>query len=515
MEMLVTAEEMREMDRQTIEDVHLPGLLLMEHAGMAVADMAVEMLDEVDGDTISIFCGKGNNGGDGFVTARILFQQGWMVTVFLVGNPEDLGGDAQINFNAVQALGINIVLLNSEKDLPNIDSADLIIDALLGTGIRGEVTGFVALLMDWINQSPIQVLSVDVPSGLHCDNGQFEGACIEADATVTFGELKRGLVVPPGRDLAGLVDIAEIGIPYQVADSINVKTWLVEDSDCLVRLPSRPVSAHKGDFGKLLVLAGSRGLTGAAALTSMAALRTGSGLVVLGCPAGSNSILESKLTEVMTQPLSETEQGSLSLSAEGEIQSQLEWADVLAIGPGLSQHSETQTLIRKIVMDCELPMVIDADGLNAFTDQPGSFKKKKGPFILTPHPGELARLTHLEMGDIESDPIEIARKWACEWQCVLVLKGAPTVIGHPDGHVYVNSTGNSGMATAGSGDVLTGIIAGLLAQGCSVQDASICGVYLHGLAGDLVIEDDSDRALIASDITETLGMAFQSLEVCL
>ncbi|MBN2105055.1 NAD(P)H-hydrate dehydratase [bacterium] len=514
MEMLLTTAEMREMDRKTIEEVHIPGLLLMEHAGAALAECVLEILEETDGQHVGVVCGKGNNGGDGFVAARLLFTQGWAVSVFLAGNPKEIRGDALVNFQALKGLEIDIFPLESKKDLSKLHHLDLVIDALLGTGISGEVTGFIAEIIDTLNQIDVPVVSVDVPSGLHCDDGQVSGACIEADATVTFGHLKRGLVVPPGRDLAGIVDVADIGIPSSVTDSVDIKTWLFELTDCLESLPSRPASAHKGNFGKAAVLAGSRGLTGAAALASLAALKAGGGLVVLGCPVGVNAILESKLTEVMTRPLPETEQGTLSLSAEVEVQHLLDWSDVLAIGPGLSQEMETQALIRKTIVDFKRPAVVDADGLNAIAGHTDLFKDCQSPLIITPHPGELARLTDVHISDIVSNPIEVARKWSVEWQCVLVLKGAPTVIGLPDEHVYVNNSGNSGMATAGSGDVLTGLIAGLLAQGCSVREASLCGVYLHGLAGDLAAEHITGRAMVAGDIIAEIGAAFKKIEAC-
>lgn len=512
MEMLVTAAEMREMDRKTIEEIRIPGLLLMEHAGMAVASRAIEMLEQIGGTRIRIFCGKGNNAGDGFVAGRLLFEQGFHVVINIIGQAKSFHGDAAINYKAIKGLGLEIVPIKSAKQISKLGCSDLIIDAIFGTGISGEVTGFIADVIDYINQSNTPVLSVDVPSGLHCDTGHFEGACIEADATVTFAQLKRGLLIPPGRELAGSVDIANIGIPDTVRQSIGVKTWLIEADDCKTQLPARPASAHKGDFGKVVVLAGSRGLTGAATLTSLAALKAGSGLVVLGCPSGLNCILESNLIEVMTHPLPETEKGSLALSGEVEIQHLLSWADILAIGPGLSQVAETQALIRKSVIESPIPVVLDADGLNAFAGHAELFSECKSPLILTPHPGELARLIHMEISEIFTDPIEIVRKWAQAWRCVLVLKGAPTVIGYPDGYVYVNSTGNSGMATAGSGDVLTGLLSGLLAQGCSIQDASLCGVYVHGMAGDIILETGSDRAMTAGDILNHIGEAFRRLE---
>ncbi len=512
MQQLVTVSEIREMDRLTIE-AGLPGLLLMEHAGMAVADRAVEILQESGGERIAVFCGKGNNGGDGFTAARLLAQSGWRVTVFMTCAPADIRGDASVQFTAMQTQEVEIVALENQPGLENIPSFDLIIDALLGTGIKGEVTGFTADLIDLINRSGAFVLSVDIPSGLQSDSGRFEGACIEADATVTFGKLKRGLVLSSGRELSGVVDVADIGIPEPVAASIHSSAWLIESRDCRDRLPPRPMSAHKGDFGKVAVIAGSRGMTGAACLASTAALKAGCGLVKLVCPAGVNPILESMMPEVMTWPVPETPDGSLALSAVESIRTLLEWADVLAIGPGLSGNKETVSLIREIIRaENRLPVVIDADGLNAFAGHPELLENPGSPRILTPHPGELSKLTGLTIADILADPAETAAEWSNRWQSVLILKGASTCIGVPDGRVFVNTTGNSGMGSGGTGDVLTGITAGLLAQGISPADAAVCSVYLHGLAGDLAAEAGSDRALTAGDLTAFLGDAFLRVE---
>jgi hydroxyethylthiazole kinase-like uncharacterized protein yjeF len=510
MERLVTAAEMREMDRTTIEQIGIPGLLLMEHAGIAIAERAVEMLSEHAGENVTVVCGKGNNGGDGFVVARLLAMQDLRIQILLIGDPDSLQGDALVNYRSLCGMGLPVTPVRSKKGLHKNKPGDLVIDALFGTGIQGEVKGLAAQVIDWMNHAPL-ILSIDMPSGLHCDNGQFEGACVEADATVTLGELKRGLVIPPGRELAGSVDVAAIGIPEQAVSSIQIKTWLIEEDDCCRRLPPRPPAAHKGDFGKALILAGSRGMTGAATLTSLAALKAGCGLVKLGCPFELNPTLETKLTEVITHPLPETGSGSLSLSALTEIQHLINWADVLAIGPGLSQDSETCALIRKLVRGCRKPTVLDADGLNAFDGESELLQELELPLIITPHPGELARLINREVSAILTDPVETARKWSSQWHCVLILKGAPTIIASR-GTVYVNSTGNSGMATAGSGDVLTGLLTGLLAQGCSVEDASICGVMLHGLAGDLAALTDFDRSMTAGDILEQTGSAFKQIE---
>ena len=512
MRRLVTAEEMREIDRCTIEDLGVPGLLLMENAGLGVLRVVEQLLSESKGKRVTILCGRGNNGGDGMVVARHLFNRGILMGVYLVGKKESVKGDARINIQILESCGIDISEIHEKKDLRRITQADIIVDALLGTGITGEVRGLMAHIIDWVNRSSRPVVSVDLPSGLHCDDGSYQGACVRADRTVTMAEMKRGLALPPGRELAGKVTVVDIGAPAFVSESAGIKTFLVEPEDIRRRLPQRPPAAHKGDFGKILVLAGSPGMTGAATLASLAALRVGSGLTILGIPRSLNTILEEKLTEVMTKPLPETPQGTLSLDAEAEIDALLEWADVLAIGPGLSTVSETAELIRRIVKKTMIPMIIDADGLNAFSGREDILEKKKSPRVITPHYGELSRLNGLSINDIAKNRVEVARESAARFGGTVVLKGSPTVIGDSDGCVFVNPTGNSGMATPGTGDVLTGMIVGFLGQGCSTLDASLCSVYLHGLAGDMGAQAVGQRSLIAGDLIDFLSTALLDTE---
>jgi len=512
MKRLVTAREMREMDRRTIEAVGISGLLLMEAASRAIADAACGMLGKPEDRRVALLCGKGNNGGDGMAAARHLSGRGVNVSVYLVGDAGSLKGDALANGLMLRGLKIPVTELRTRKDLGKIRSGDLVVDALLGTGVSGNVEGLYVDAIAWINRCGRPVLSVDLPSGLSCDTGQFGNACVQADRTITFGELKRGLVLHPGMDRAGTVEVADIGIPESVAASAGIRTYLIEPRDVAQRLPRRPSWAHKGMFGKALVLAGSTGMTGAAVLCSSAVLRVGAGLSLLGIPASLNPILEEKLTEVMTKPLAETPAGSLSQTAEQNIRELLVWADVLAIGPGMSRHIDTEMLARRIILKHRKPMVVDADGINAFEGQAPLLEKKKGGFILTPHSGELSRIIGVPIKAIETDRIETARNAARRFGCVLVLKGSPTVIASPDGQVWINSTGNSGMATAGAGDVLTGMITGLLAQGIPMRDAALCGVYLHGLAGDLAASAKTERALVAGDLIEYLGVAFQRVE---
>ena len=512
MRRVVTADQMRSIDRKTIEEVGVPGIVLMENAGLGVVRMIEEMLVEVENPRVSIFCGKGNNGGDGMVVARHLFNRSIAIDVYLLDSAQSLRGDALLNFELLQGFGIDIKVLTDKKNLKQIQSGDLIVDALLGTGVTGEVTGFTAELVRWINRSNLPVVSVDLPSGLHSDEGSVGGVAVAATRTATMAELKRGLVIPPGRELAGEVEVVDIGAPGFVGESMDIRTFYLEEEDIRDRLPLRPEAAHKGCFGKIFILAGSPGMTGAATLASKACLRVGGGLAILGIPRSLNQILEEKLTEVMTWPLPQTETGTLGLEAEDEIYARLDWADVAAIGPGLSDHAETAELIRRIVSKTKLSVVIDADGLNAFTGHADLLKKGGVNRILTPHFGELARLIDLSIEEIESNRVELARETANRFGCVLVLKGSPTVIASPEGDVYINSTGNSGMATAGSGDVLTGCIVGFLGQGCTPLDAALCGVYMHGLAGDIAQEVWGGRSLIAGDMIKVMGETFSFLE---
>jgi len=513
MRLVVTSKEMREIDRRVIEDVGIPGIVLMENAGLGTVDLIEETLMEYDGSRITILCGHGNNGGDGMVIARHLFNHGFQIDVFLVGGKDRVRGDAKVNMDILENMGIEIIPLQSKKGLKKIPESDLIVDALLGTGISGEVTGFLAEVIHWTNESLIPVVSVDMPSGLECDTGIYHGACVLADETATMSELKRGLILPPGREMCGDISVIDISAPLSVSDSIGAQTFLVEQEDIQTMLPDRPPSAHKGTFGKVLMLAGSTGMTGAACLASMASLRVGCGLTILGAPQSLNSILESKLTEVMTKPLPETDSGSLSPKGEKEILELVEWADVIALGPGISTHPETGELIRNLVSKIQKPVIIDADGLNNFQGHTEILKKNKGIQILTPHYGELSRLINMPIAEIEKNRIEVARQVAAEWNSVIVLKGAATIIACPDSNVFINPTGNSGMATAGSGDVLTGMIAGFLGQKTTPLDAAVLGVFMHGLSGDLFLEEFEERSLIAGDLLEMIPAAFQELEI--
>ena len=529
---VVTAAEMRQIDSETITRIGIPGIVLMETAGSAIVRSIRR--DYPDCQRVGILVGKGNNGGDGLVIARQLAHAGREVHIFLVSPADSFAGDAQINLQIAQNLGLPM-----EDAVTAISQTrcELFVDAIFGTGLRRPVVGEIAEWIEKINRLPVPVIAVDLPSGLDADTGQLLGACVRADKTVTIGLPKRGLLLHPGAEFAGKLEIADIGFPKRVVDAQNIGVNWTTAQDAAFWLPPRPRASHKGSYGRVLVVAGSTGMTGAAALASEAALRIGAGLVTLAIPKSLNPILEVKLSEVMTLPLPETEAGSLAESAAASI---LEFAEktksVMAIGPGLSQHQETVSLVHKLVQaKSAFGRVIDADGLNALAqtitshdagmagDRPTPYASgtvARGPVpralsntntVLTPHPGEMARLIGKPIRAIEADRIDTAQQFAQERGVTLLLKGAPTVTACADGSTWINSTGNPGMATAGMGDVLTGIIAGLMAQGLSGETAAVLGSYLHGLAGDIAAESLGMHGLIARDVLNAVPQAFKKI----
>lgn len=520
---VVTAAEMRQIDQDTIEGIGIPGIVLMETAGSAIVRAIEQHYPTYK--RIGIFAGKGNNGGDGIVIARQLVHTGYDVHLFLVSPPDSFTGEAHTNLQIAKNLKLSITeiltdtALGIEKDgtLNHIASCELLVDAIFGTGLRGEVREPIATVINTINNLPTPILSVDLPSGLDADTGNPLGTCVQADRTVTIGLPKRGLLIHPGAELAGKLEVVDIGFPEQVIDAQNIKVHWTTAAQAAKWVPPRPPSSHKGTYGRVFIVAGSTGMTGAAALASEAALRAGAGLVALGTPKHLNPILEGLLPEVMTLPLPETDAGSLAVSATSTI---LEYAErtksVLAIGPGLSQNPETVTLVHQLVRENQeqglgLEMVIDADGLNALAQDREIISLLDKETVLTPHPGEMARLANTTISTLEADRISTAQQFANQQGVTLVFKGAPTVTSTPNGNVWINATGNPGMATGGMGDLLTGIIAGLMAQGIPSESAAALGVYAHGLAGDIVSDRLGTHGLIASDVLKTVPEAISSL----
>jgi NAD(P)H-hydrate epimerase len=511
---LVTSEQMRSVDREAIDNRKIPSEKLMENAGRGIA-MAIldELITVPESTAVAVLCGKGNNGGDGYVVARYLHEVGVTVSVYLIGPVEKFSQDAQLNYDRAVKTGLAPREITSVDQLTADPQYDFVIDAVFGTGFSGAPRGLSAELIEYINQQDCEIISVDMPSGLNADNGQHEGAVVEADYTYTLALPKYGLFVSPGRELAGSVEVIPIGIPDDAVESFGFKNELItEDWVCNI-LPERPFDGHKGTFGYLLILAGSTGMTGAASLTAVSALRTGCGLVRLGCPQATQPVLATKVTEATTIPLPDVgRKGRLALRGLGEIRKLLEDNQAVVIGPGIGTHHETAELVSRIVSKLEKPSIIDADGLNCLAKNMDALKACPSTPILTPHPGEFKRLTGKAVPEDIHERSELVRETAADLDVVLVLKGSPTLVSSPEGNCYLNATGNHGMATGGSGDVLSGIIGSLLVQGLAPLDAARAGVFIHGLAGDFAGDAYTPRAMIAGDMIDMLPRVFELLE---
>lgn len=528
---ILTAQQMREIDRLTVERYGIPYAPLMETAGSRVVEEILSLKHEPGFTSYTIFCGKGNNGGDGAVIARLLWMRGAAnVNVFLLGSFEETVGEARINFDILRRLSaeqvrssgwpMNFLEITTEEELDQALLADnVIIDAIFGTGLSRAAQGLYARAIEFINEQKklmddsLTIVSVDLPSGLSSDQGQPIGPFVHADLTVSFTAPKIGNVIAPAADANGRLVIASIGSPDELLRETVSWLHLVDESGPAewLRASRRTASAHKNAVGDVLLIAGSRGKSGAAALASEAILRAGAGLATVATAASAQSLLVTQvINEVMTEPLAETESGSIAETALARALELAEARNVVAIGPGLSSSEEsTRTFVRGFVERRTTPLVIDADGLNALAPWPEGLKGSDAlPIIITPHPGEMARLTGKTNAEVVADRLNVAREFAVRNQVITVLKGSRSLIASPEGEVYVNPTGNAGMATAGSGDVLTGLLAGLLAQQSDDPlGATITAVYLHGLAGDLAAAKLGMRSLLASDLIAHLAAA--------
>jgi ADP-dependent NAD(P)H-hydrate dehydratase / NAD(P)H-hydrate epimerase len=500
---ILTAEQMREADRRTIAELGIPGAVLMESAGRAVVSEILRCYSHLAPGPVLVLCGKGNNGGDGLVVARTLLQHGWQVTTVLLADAAAIGGDARRNLDILQRLGAPLEfaadLIGLENLLPQLPPPALVVDALLGTGLSSPVVGSHASAIAWMNRTPAPKVAIDIPSGLDATSGAILGSVLSADLTVTLAAAKLGQLIHPGVACCGELVVAEIGIPQALLEELAAGI-LLEAGEVRRFLPPRPPVGHKGTFGHLLLVAGSCGKAGAAALAAEAALRAGAGLVTVAAPASLQTTLAIKLTEAMTSPLDEFD-GALAETALVQIAAL--WPDktVLALGPGLGRSAATGALVRKVIADCPLPLVLDADALFALAGHGEVLAARPvGTTILTPHPGEMAHLLGVSIGEIEADRIGTARRFAEKHGVILVLKGARTVIAAPDGGILINPTGHAGMATGGMGDLLTGIIAALLCQGAPPLAAAAAGVWLHGRSGDRLRPRFGDAGLLASDL---------------
>lgn len=512
---IVTAEQMKELDRRTIESFGIPGVVLMESAGRGCVDALFRHFPDIHHMKIGIAAGRGNNGGDGFVIARYLASRHMDVAVYLLSEKHRVRGDAAANLRLLDQMKVPVHEVPDtpafERCQSRMERCDLWVDALLGTGLRSEVRGLFKRCIEWLNGRNKPILAVDIPSGLDSDTGTPCGCSVRATVTVTFGFPKIGQILLPGAEFVGRLEVVDIGIPPAVVDAVGPQHHLLTRHRARGVIQHRGLQCHKGTTGHLLVVAASPGKTGAAAMTGRAAMRVGAGLVTLGVPQSLNPTMESLLTEVMTVPLPENRDQTLGLSAFGKITRLLESKKCLAVGPGLGTNKSTWNLVRRLIQSSPVPVVVDADALNALVGETGVLCNLKVPVIMTPHPGEMARLVRKTTAQVQSDRPGEARGFATKYKVHLVLKGARTVVAHPDGTVVINPTGNPGMAAGGMGDVLTGMIAGFVVQGIGVREAIEGAVYLHGCAADFLSCSKGPVGFLASEVIDVLPEQIKAL----
>jgi NAD(P)H-hydrate epimerase len=507
---VLTSEQMRKVDEETIKLV-CPGLELMERAGKAVADQIHYMVGESYGTPFKavIFAGSGNNGGDALVVARHLSEMGCKVSVHLLKSPDKLSMDALKNYwrlshiiktkNDVQQLD------TSRPDWPELARRDLVgaqvvVDGIFGTGISGAPRGKALEMIEMINKSGLPVVSIDIPSGVQGDSGAAAGEAVWAGYTVTIGRPKLGLLFYPGKSYVGEMSVADIGFPKDIVKRHARGTWMLDWQEAAARLPKRAPDVHKYSCGTLLVVAGSRTYTGAALLTARAALRGGCGMVYLAVPEGIRDHIDAAVWEVITIPLPETGQGTIAAAGMSVLDPYIEKADALAIGPGLGRDEDTDRFVQTLVVNVKQPVVLDADGLTAFAGATMRLQKRSAPLVITPHSGELKTLVGSEIPAVPEAKIDKTRDIAHSIGGTVLHKGAPTIIASPEGDIWVNAAGSSSLATAGSGDVLTGFIGSFLAQGASAVDAALVSAFLHGKAGEYAAVEMGVRGVVAGDL---------------
>lgn len=512
---VLTAAQMQAIDRRTIDEIGIPGVVLMENAGRGVAEEIIRRFSPAGSPRALILAGKGNNGGDGYVIARHLLNKGWDVQTLVLAERDAIKGDAALNLKALEnCCGRVDFVLGSETlvtDLAAIGEFTVLVDAIFGTGLTKPPQGLYLKAIEWLNQQPLPVIAVDIPSGVDASTGRVLSTAVNSALTVSFAFPKVGQVSYPGAGLVGELVTVDIGIPEQVAGQASTNFLLIDAAEGRHLLPARSRDGHKGTFGHLLVVAGSTGKGGAAVMAAESGLRGGAGLVTLACPQSIQPILASQLTEVMTVPLADSE-GEIGLLSYDDLLTLIVGKQALAIGPGLGLGEEARGLIRRLVQASDLPMVIDADGLTALCGHMHILDRQVDQqIVLTPHPGEMARLTGLSVDEIQENRFVVARDFAVRHRVVLVLKGARTLTASPDGSVHINNSGHAGLASGGMGDVLTGLIGSLLAQGLAAMDAATLGVYLHGVAADRLLTTFGDAGLLATDVMYELPAARQAL----
>ncbi len=509
----VTAAQIADLDRRATEEFGIPPSLLMERAGQGVARVSLSMLKEAGSRRVVVLAGKGNNGGDGLVAARHLRQAGVDAAVLLLAREDTLTGEAAGALRSAREAGVPIASVSTGEGAElagRLAAADLIVDALFGTGFRGPASGLAAQVIETANRSAKPIVAVDIPSGLHADTGRLDGPCIRAMATVTMGLPKIGLLTYPGADAAGQIYVADIGYPPSLANDASIPTRLVTAELVRSRIPPRRPDSHKGSYGRVLIIAGSVGFSGAAVLATLGALRVGAGLVTVGVPEAIYPIVASKITEGMPTPLPASD-GALAAAALERVKELAAGNDVIAIGPGLSRAFGVTHVVTGL-MSGDRPLVIDADGLNVLAGKAKVLTRARKPVVITPHPGELSRLVDSPVAKIQEDRLAAARAAATELRCIVVLKGARTIVATPDGEAFIVPTGNPGMATGGMGDVLTGAIAALIGQGMAPAEAAYAAAYLHGLAADLIARERGLIGMLASEVADHLPVAIEQVQ---
>jgi len=513
---VLTSKEMREIDRKTIEEIGIPGPVLMENAGIRITGAILKRFPRLTEENVVIVAGKGNNGGDGFVVARHLFNLGARPNVLLLASKQELKGDAALNLGIAEKIGVEIAEVTKigewKKHRIGLFHASVIVDAIFGTGLLKPAEGLYAAAIEDINKAPGFTVAVDIPSGLSSDTHLLIGPAVKADLTVALAAPKIGHVLPPAEEYVGELVISDISIPSFLFEDESLKLEVIEKKDALPYIQKRKRDSHKGTYGHLFVLAGSLGKTGAAVMAAKAALRMGAGLVTVGTPQSCLPVIARSMMELMTEALPETPQKTISEAALPMVLDLLKGKDAVLIGPGISAHPSTAKLVVSLLPKIKVPAVIDADGLNILAENPDALKSFSCPAVLTPHPGEFARLIRRSNKDVLDGRLALAAEFAAKYKVFLVLKGYRTLVATPQGKIFINPTGNPGMATGGSGDVLSGMIASLIIQEKNILGATAAAVYLHGLSGDIGAKKIGERPLIAGDLIKYLPQALKEME---
>lgn len=512
---LVNSSEMNEIDRITTENYGIPAIVLMENAGINVVDALSRESGGLFMKRINVFCGGGNNGGDGFVIARHLKTEGARVKIYFTGDYALLKEESLINLKAAGKYGIQIINLRSADDIKSNESSilgcDIVIDALIGTGLKNDVSGFMAQLIVYINMMAKYTVAVDIPSGVDSDTGDIKGVGVYASLTVTFGLPKTGITIYPGLEYTGKLIVADINFPPELL-SIPRQTVLITKEIAAPMMPYRHPNANKGHFGPILIIGGSPGMTGAVVLAAKAALKSGAGIVTAAVSQSLAASVKVRSDELIVVPVKDSKDGFMNEDAYGHIMELAGPAKVVVIGPGMSRDKGTQSLIKKLIKDIKKPMIIDADGLNALESDKTCLKNMDKDVILTPHIGEMSRLTGIRIEDIIRDKIGALRNFISDYKVNVILKDGRSMLADTEKNIYINTTGNPGMATPGSGDVLTGIIAAFMGHSQTSAQAGIAASYVHGLSGDMLLSDISGEGITAGDIINNVPRAIKALK---